>query len=279
MKARFFLMFAAFAIFTFTSCNKQSDIDQAGVDMANDDAVSDAIFEDVFNTVDHADIILDSYQKGGYTKSAEADSCPLVTIDHPDDAVWPKTITIDFGTLCTGLYDNTRSGKILIVVTGPRLHPGTTRTVTFDNYHVNGIKVEGTKVIENLGYNNNQNMVFSATLTDGKLTLEDGRTIERSFSHEREWIAGLLTRNIWDDECLITGTANGVTLKGKSYSNTIITALHWKRVCRFLVSGVVRIEREGLEPVDLNYGDGECDANATLTMGDKVKEILLKYHR
>ncbi len=279
MKTRIFLIFAALAIFTFTSCNKDSDIDQASLEMADDEAISDAVFEDVFNTVDYADIILDDYQLGGFGKSAVVDSCPLVTIDHPDDAIWPKTITIDYGTLCTGLYENTRAGKIIIVVTGPRRETGTSRTVTFDNYFVNGIKVEGTKVVENMGYNTNQNMVFSATLSEGKLTLPDGRTIERSFSHEREWIAGIMTRNIWDDECLITGTASGMTLRGVNYSNTIATALHWKRVCRFIVSGVVKIEREGSEPAWLNYGDGECDAYATLTMGDKTKEILLRYHR
>lgn len=279
MKTKIFMMIAAAAVFTFTSCSKMNEIDQASIDLADDDAVSDAVFEDVFNTVDHADIILDGYLKGGGEKSAVADSCPLVTIDHPDDAVWPKTITIDFGTLCTGLYDNTRSGEIIIVVTGPRLEPGTTRTVSFEDYYINGIKVEGTKVVENQGLNNNQNMVFSVTLTDGKLTLPDGRTIERSFSHQREWVAGLTTRNIWDDECLVTGSAEGVTLRGVSYVNTITTALHWKRACRFIVSGVVRIEREGLDPVDLNYGDGECDAYATLTMGEKSKEILLRYRR
>jgi hypothetical protein len=280
MKTRILLMIAALAIFSFTSCNKESDIDKASLDMADDDAISDLIFEDVFNTVDNADIMLDNFQKGSDTKSTIVlDSCPLVTIDHPADIRWPKTITVDFGTLCTGLYDNTRSGKIITVVSGPRMETGSKKTVTFDNYYVNGIKVEGTKVIENMGYNTNQNMVFSATLTDGKLTLLNGKTIERSFNHEREWIAGLLTKNIWDDEYFITGTASGLNIKGVSFSNTITSALYWKRACRFIVSGVVKIERVGLEPVVINYGEGECDAYATLTMGDKSKEILLKNHR
>ena len=82
-----------------------------------------------------------------------------------------------------------------------------------------------------MGYNSNQNPVFSVKLTGGKLTLPDGKTIERSFEHQREWIAGLLTRNIWDDECLITGTANGKNINGVAYTNTIMTALHWKRAC------------------------------------------------
>ncbi len=55
------------------------------------------------------------------------------------------------------------------------------KTVTFENYYFNGIKVEGTKVIENMGYNNNLNLVFSVQLMNGKLTLPEGQTIERSF--------------------------------------------------------------------------------------------------
>ncbi len=279
MRTKVLIMLTALAVFTIMSCNKDSDIDQPSLEIADDEAVSDAVFEDIFNTVDYADIILDDIQHTVPPKSAVRDTCPLVTVDHPYDAVWPKTITIDYGLLCTGYFGHTRSGKIKILVTGPRLEQGTSRSVTFENYFINGIRVEGTKVVENKGINNNQNMVFSVTLTDGRLTLPDGRTIERSVNHEREWIAGINTRNIWDDECLVTGTAEGVTLRGVSYVNTITTALHWERVCQFITAGVVKIEREGFEPALLNYGTGECDASATLTIGDKSKEILLRYHR
>lgn len=283
MKTKTFLMIAAMAILSFSACTKTETLDQTSVDLADDDAVSDAVFEDVFNSVDNADIILSGFQKGDESKSdlaVLADSCPLITITHPSDAVWPKTVTIDYGTGCSGYYESTRSGKIIITVSGPRMVKGSKKTVTFDNYVINGIKVEGTKVIENLGYNNNQNMEFSVKLTGGKLTLPDGKTIQRTVEHKREITAGLLTKNIWDDECLITGTASGVTINGKAYTNTITTALKWKRVCKFIVSGVVKIEREGLVPVEINYGTGECDALATVTRGGESKEITLRYkHR
>ncbi len=277
-------MIAALAIISLSSCKKEAVLDQASIDLADDDAVSDAIFEDVFNTVDYADIILEGFQKGESAKSEAfvvlSDSCPEVTITHPSDAIWPKTITVDYSAGCTGFYENTRSGKIIIVVTGPRRETGSKRTVSFDNYYINGIKVEGTHELENMGFNASQNLLVSVTLTGGKLTLPDGKTIERSFEHQREWIAGLLTRNPWDDECLITGTAAGVTINGVAYTKTIMTALHWKRVCRFLVSGVIQIERENMEPVEIDFGTGDCDAVATVNRGGESKEITLRYrHR
>ena len=269
-------MFAAIAVFSLLACNKKSSLDQTSVNVADDDAVSNAVFEDVSNTVDIADLTLDNYQAG--TKSLTVtDSCPSVTIDHPMDAIWPKTITIDYGSGCTGFYDNTRSGKIIIVVTGPRKTTGSIRTITFDNYYFNGIKVEGTKTIETMGYNGNQNMVFHVKLTDGKLTLPNNAVIECSFDHQREWIAGFNTRNIWDDEVLITGTASGVTINGVAYTNSITTALHWTRACKFIVSGIIDIEREGKDSIVLDFGSGSCDAIATVTKGGETKEITLRH--
>jgi hypothetical protein len=279
MKTKIFLMIGALVMLSLSSCKKSSSLlESSSVDLADDDAVADVVYEDVFNTADNAAIILDDMIKSGDIKGevSLADSCPAIIISRPTASEWPKTITVDYGAGCTGFNDNTRSGKIIIEVTGPRLEVGSKRTVTFDNYFFNEIKVEGTKVFENTGFNSNQNLVIKVTLTGGKLTLPDGTFIERSFDHQREWTAGLLTRNIWDDECLVTGSANGKNINGISYTNTITTALHWKRACRFIVSGVVMFEREGSETVELNYGDGDCDARAFVSRGGESREILLR---
>lgn len=281
MKAKILMMITAMAVISFSSCKKDPSsgiIDQTSLNLADDDAVTDVVFEDVFNTTDNATIILDDMMKSGDLKgeTVKSDSCPIITVTHPSADTWPKIITVDYGTGCTGFNDNTRSGKIIIEVTAPRLQVGSKRTVTFGNYFFNEIKVEGTKVLENMGYNNNQNLVISVKLTNGKLTLPDGTSIERSADHQREWSAGLLTKSIWDDECMITGTANGKNIEGVAYTNTIMTALHWTRACRFIVSGVVNIVREGMVPVQIDYGTGDCDAKAVVSKGGESKEILLK---
>jgi hypothetical protein len=282
MKTKVLMMITALAVLSFSSCKKDKStsgaIDQTSVNLADDDAVTDVVYEDVFNTADNATIMLDQVGKSldAGTETIFTDSCPTITVTRPTSALWPKIVTVDYGTSCTGINDNVRSGKIVIEVTGPRLQTGSKRTITFVNYFFNGIKVEGTKVLENMGYNNSQNLVISVKLTDGKLTLPDGTTIERTVDHQREWIAGLLTKNIWDDECLITGTATGKNIDGITYTNTILTALHWTRACRFIESGVVNILMSGKEAVQLDYGNGDCDAKAVVTRGDVSKEILLK---
>jgi hypothetical protein len=281
MKTKLFLLMTAFAVLMLAACNKTDSIDQTSVDLADDEAVSDAVFEDVFNSVDDADLLLDGMAKSGDSKGGVlSQGCPNVTVSPTEPGVWPKVITIDFGTGCTGLYEQTRAGKMVVTISGPRTETGSKRTVEFQNYFFNGIKVEGTKVVENMGLNTNQNRVMKVTLTDGKLTLPDGKVMEREMEHEKEFIAGAGTLNKWDDECLITGTASGVNINGVAYTNTIKTALHWKRVCAFIVAGVVEIERTGKEPMELNYGEGECDANATATMNGETRQIILRHrHR
>lgn len=283
MRTKVFLMITALAVFSFFSCTKNNTnpIEQASADLIDDDAVTEVAFNDVFNTVDNATIIMENLMglgKGDLESTVVlADSCPTITITNPATGIWPKTITINYGTGCSGFHGSTRSGKIIITVTDRRSVLNSTRTVTFDNYFFNGIKIEGTKELKNLGPNSNQNMVISVKLTGGKLTLPNGKTIERAFEHQREWIAGWGTRNIWDDECLITGTATGKGINGNAYTNTILTALHWTRACEFLISGTIKFERAGVEPVVLDYGTGTCDNKATLTRGDQTKEILLKH--
>jgi hypothetical protein len=283
MKTKIYLMIAALAMLSFPSCNKDSSlIEQSSVDLADDDAVTNVAFDDVFNTVDNATIIMENLMSAakGDLESAVVltDSCPAISITAGG---FPKTITVDYGTGCTGFYGTTRSGKIIITVTNKRNVVNATRTVTFNNYYFNGIKVEGTKVLTTLPPNSSQNQVLSVKLTNGKLTLTGGKTIERAFEHQREWVAGSNTpKNIWDDEWLITGTATGKNINGVAYTNTILTALHWTRACEFLVSGSVKLERSGVDPVILDYGTGACDATATIQKGDQTKTITLRHrHR
>ena len=280
MKTKAFLIILALGLFTFIACTKLKNlIESASTDLADDDAVTQVALDDVSNTTDYAISIMENLP--GTIKGDQvvlADSCPTITITNPNTGVFPKTITIDYGTAgCTGYYGSSRKGKIIIVVTDKRSTVGATRTTTFASYYFNGIKVEGTHVLTTMALHGT-NPVFSVTLTGGKLTLPDGKTIERAVSHQREWTVGYATpRNIWDDEYLITGTATGKGVNGNAYTNTILSALHWTRVCEFLVSGSIKFERTGVEPIVLDYGTGACDAKATVSRGDQTKEITLRH--
>jgi hypothetical protein len=273
MKAKSLILFIIIAGLILTSCQKSEPLETASIEAADDAALSEALFDDVFTSLEIASGMAE-YSK----KSASViDTCPLITITSEGQEFWPRNIVIDYGTGCEGLYEVVRSGKINITVSGPRNEEGSVRTLTFQDYYVNGAKIEGTKTVTNLGLNNNQNVVFGVGLVGGKITFADQKTITHEFERQREFIAGYTTWNPWDDRCLISGVAAGTNLDGLSYTHTIVNSLEWHAACRFLVRGTIGFEIEGIEPFDLDYGDGECDATATLSRGDESKEITLRF--
>lgn len=257
-----------------TSCQKSEPLEETSLEAADDAALSEALFDDAFASLEIASVMAEIPAKS----ASVIDTCPLVSITSSGQDFWPRNIVIDYGESCTGLNDVVRSGKIIITISDPRRETGSQRSLTFEDYYVNGAGVEGTYTITNLGPNDNDNVVFSAVLSGGKITFTDEKTITREFDREREYIAGYDTWwTPWDDICLITGMASGTNLNGKAYTHTIINALEWKAACRFLVSGSIQFDVEGIEPFVLDYGDGDCDANATLSRGDDTREITLRF--
>jgi hypothetical protein len=252
------------------------------VAVAEDDALAEKLFGELFDMALSAELLIDGQINSGTLKSAVvSDSCPNVTVDHPDSTYWPKIITIDYGDGCTGFYEQTRSGKIIIQVTGRYRVAGTSRTITFENYYINGIHVEGTKTITNDGENDDGNICYSIELTGGKITTPDSIVITRESVRTREWVGGSDTKwNIWDDVYFITGQTTGTNFRGVAYSRTIITPLELATTCRFIKSGSIDIVVGENDPITLDFGNGECDSEATVSRNGETKTIQLRYrHR
>lgn len=63
---------------------------------------------------------------------------------------------MDFGTGCSIVFNGdtiVRSGQIIITVTDRKYVVGSEHIVTFNNFYMNGVKIEGTKTRTNLGMN------------------------------------------------------------------------------------------------------------------------------
>jgi len=259
----------------FSSCEKENNlISNTDLDLAEDEVLTEAIFNDIMETAD----IAMHYVDGLVLKSTVVvDSCPYIIVKDSIDNI--RVITIDYGGGCEGFYGNTRAGMIKIVLNGRYMEMNSVRTITLIDYYINGIHVEGTKTVTNNGLNENQDLSFSVELTGGKITTPGGIVITREFSHTREWVQGSSTpHNIWDDVYFISGFASGTSYKGETYSRTITNPLEWAASCRFLKSGTIVIEVEGKLPITIDYGNGECDAEATVTRDGNTRTIILKYH-
>jgi len=274
-KARFITVLAVFAIFAiFTTGCKKETIELEDNSISQDDAYAESTFENVGDIADEAyDIGSGNNLKAYPGERMFLSDCATVTLDTTS---LPYVLTIDFGEENCLCHDNKfRRGKIIVTFNGRYHQPGTVITHTFDNYYVNDDKVDGTKVVTNMGENENGNIYFTIEVV-GVIQKEDGSTFSWNSSREREWIQGSDTRNRWDDIYLITGYAEGIRPNGLTWEREILNALRVELACRFIVSGSIEIRPEGRPVRLLDYGDGACDNEATVTINGEVTTIYLR---
>lgn len=270
-------------VISMSSCKKRKL--NRDTSSSKDDAIAENAYNDVFKVVDEnagENATLSSQRTGEAYKLAS--NCATVTLSPADTVTWPKTLTIDFGNGCTGNDGRTRKGKIIAVFTGKYRTPGTTITITPDNYYVNDHKVEGTKVVKNMGKNSDNHTYYEINV-DGKVTKPDGGVITWKSTRIREWIEGENTTfwsngisGILDDKYKITGSGSGTSANNINYTVTIKEPLILQ-FCGYIpeiVQGKISIQPEDLKERLIDFGNGSCDNQATLTIGNKTYTFNLK---
>jgi hypothetical protein len=267
MKKTWFVIFTASALLNLASCNKfneetQSDSeDVLKMEMNDNDFLTE---EEIAST------------PCGFDYAALLAPCAVVT---ESSNTFPKIVTIDYGTGCVGQNGLTKKGKIIINVSGDMRVTGNTRTVTFDNFYINDVKIEGSRDAENIGPNNLGNMVVKIT---GDITaISSEFTRSRNFTRYREWISGIATCDISDDEFHITGSGTAIGRRGIEIPHSITEKIVLKPgQCKYPLSGKVDIG-SATRGVFLDFGNGTCDniAEATTKRRKKTYQIDLDTRR
>ena len=276
MKARILVLATILSASTFYSCSKDDSPDNAtppddltAQELTAARIQSDLVFDDVSSEV--LQVTLNGTTGAATTTSS---ACATVTISPQDLTTWPKTITIDYGsTGCTGINGWVRKGKISYTLTKLPRESGAVVNVSFDNYSVNGYKLEGSYSITNNG-STDANLNITTRLVNGKITYPDGKWYTRTSTITWQQVAGSATASVLDDEFNVTGEA---VIKS-SANNELITSsktpLLRKVTCGNFVSGKLNVAYNGIAGV-LDFGGGACDKNAVLSLGTRNYEVTL----
>lgn len=198
-------------------------------------------------------------------------NCPSISIESTDGD-FPKTITLDYGESTELENGRIISGIIQIVLSDSPRVDGATRTVTFQNFSVDGVGISGTNVKTFNGDNQTERIVKIER--EMLFTFDDGTTLTRTAERTRTWAAGLDTPFDHSDDVMeITGYTNCEDSDGNTYRREITTKLTKRGDCRFIVSGEVTMSKNGAVFATLDYGNGDCDRIATMTTAEGSKEI------
>lgn len=290
----------------FTACEEgaffnEDEITTEDQVAANELAAYDAISETVviasYEEIDEStDLIIDAFfntgansagrlERHGYDKgNGEAYAgenpehlqmaCAEVTRDTTT-----HTITVDFGEGCTDAKGILKSGKIIIQYEGLPRNPGSYRTITFEDFFMDSIQIEGVRTVANITDTaNTDNMeVRQITLEGGKMTFPDGTYITRDAAHIRTLYRG---ESREESYITLTGSAAGQLQDSTTYTATILEEILISGDCnlRVPVSGIKEFVA-GDNTITIDFGDGTCDNLAEVTTNGETETIELKTRR
>jgi len=270
MKRISILMLASVAML-FASCQKDDETTDPMVTTIQEDDLATNYYDDVDSEADELTIDQPARAMASSAMDITTDvGRTVVTVVNADNSI-TKTITFTNWTNPHGNPNIVKNGIIIINVVGRPSEDTFVRTITFDDFTINGNLIEGTKVITKTGL-----YQFTVTCENGKITFTDGKTYTRNFTRTRTWVAGFDTPYyVWDDVFEVTGNSYGINRNGNAYTHTIMNPLRIERACRFIVSGTTEVLVND-KTITFDYGDGTCDNLATITYNGQTKEVKLR---
>jgi hypothetical protein len=253
-------------LLTFTSCKRNEILAEEEETTSQQQLQSDDIEDEV-------NIISDASMLGGPNfRTSDVDgilgSCATITKDTI--GIKHYLITVDFGTVnCQSVWGKNRRGKIIIDLVGNYKDSGSVKTITFDNFYRNDNRIEGTRIIKNTGRNYQKQNTWSVQAVDMKMTKTDGKFFTWNSTRTRTILSGDLTSTISDDKYQITGVSFGENSEGVNFTATIVEPLIRVMSCGWITSGIIEFENSKGTKRTINYGWGECEANAVIQVTGK----------
>lgn len=252
------------------------------------EATTEEAFDDVFNNVMGVSPSIAIGETGVFEGTnpqspgslyPSQSTCFALSVDflnQPD--TFPVRITLDFGTGCTGPDGRLRKGKMITTYSAQLLKPGSVAETTFDGYSVDGMLVEGTHRIENKSITNQA--IFETKVINGKLTMSSGDYIAWNRTRVVTQTDGYMTPdNPYDDSFTIEGNGSGSVVKSTgtvTWTSTNIDPLVKKFDCHWIVKGKQAIQRNDGPQGVIDFGTGNCDNKAVITVNGVSAEITLK---
>jgi hypothetical protein len=241
----------------FLGCRK-SEVDkdtQSSVDFS----VAEAGFSGVLPVMNQIGIDEDGLNKGA--------SCATITWMNSQDTIginnWPVIILVDYGTVGCADYDGKfKQGSFTAVFHNRFGDEGAMIDITLNDYKVNTVEYRGTITLKNNGGRS-----YSSTVANGEVVLSDGSTILYDGTSTLTWLSGHTTpSDASDDSFEFTNDSECTNREDRHFVVTTTTPLLKSSDCEYITSGVLDLTPDELATRSVNYGDGSCDDEASVTV-------------
>jgi hypothetical protein len=296
-------VFFTIAIIIF-SCKKETsgtsaeDETEVTISATESNAEAEDIFNGVFDDVlgVNADVGLGSTGIFGrralrnYETTDRIDNtnllppCLNLIIMKTSPNAFPVTVTFNFGSYgCIANDGHWRKGKIIINYSDRLLNLGAMASVSFDDFSIDSIAID-----DNASYT----ITNTGTLDNLQFTVDISAKLSKPNNNYSEWHShkiisrteGNLTQTPLDDVLKMEGNASGKVKKNDlvvAWKSEITDPFIKKFTCHWFSKGVMKTRRENLSSNSqwagiLDYGAGNCDNRASLTINGISYEITLR---
>ncbi len=268
------ILFVFISLILQFSCKKDIPVTDNDTQSVIDNINADCTVQSIFSIVNS---YADSYfgEKGtNIDSNVIVSMAPLFPLDS-----FPKTMIIDY---CNGVNcadGKTRKGKIIAVLNDKWIieenSSNLTANVTTNNFFENNVQIFGSFSILFNGVIDSIPS-FIVTTSEAKLVLENGKSCHWNSVNTTNWLSGFQTINdLSDDIFLFSGQNVGINCDGKGYESNILSSLKFDNTC---LNGTITQGKLELIPQDISkriidFGTGECDRKATVTINGVSVEI------
>lgn len=256
-------------------CNKDEDTASTNLNEAKVSADIDIAVEDISKIIEDQYALQVNPMAGRSADNSNVENLPpCATVSIQLTATtWTRTIVYNNCELPNG---NVLDGTLIVSGSLNFNTPTQTINYTFVDFHHNNILIEGTRTVVRTFQSTAQLNVPHPVATmsiDITVTFPNGNSYHRVGNRVREMIEGFGTPAWMDNIFSITGSWT-TTFPGGTQTSTITSPLRVRANCPFIVRGVVSIVRNNNTAI-LDYGNGECDNQATLTVNGTTTTITL----
>lgn len=263
------LLTAAIILTAVTGCKKDNDnpTTDPAVESASQALRSQQLLTSSFNVA-----LRGAEEADGLVNQGADDRCGSITIVPADPAVFPKVITVDFGTGCTDTDGKVKSGKVILSIE-KIWEPGSQISLQYDNYKEDAAQLSGKFTFQN--QSTQTGGVYVIVAEDIQAADGNGYTLAYDAAQTFTQTGGQPTWWDWsDDVYAITGTINSVLTNGETVDWTIQTPLVKANNCYWVSAGTGTLNINGLNAL-VDYGNGSCDNKASVTVNGQTYQITL----
>ncbi len=270
-----FLFFSSFvALFFVFSCQKEEssfDEGQIETEFSEETSIANMLYAKIYQISRNEVQYIESIEEIELEDAEEInkhDSCAIISYYFDSNNVFVSYVEIIFNDTSCISRGRKKFGKLKVYLTGNLNEVGTRMTIIPKGFFLNGKKVEGTIVVNNMGFNEDYRYEYSKKVIDGKICLNANKYFT--------WNSNtLIILDFFHREMIYETQVDAVNRNGRAYKVETIDPLISEFDCRYFQSGELELKSDwGLRQI-LNFGDGDCDNKAEIWTQMRAVELDL----